>query len=262
MEWLGPAGSNTSDNTNAPYTLNTEFHIVFVVDGAAVTWYTAPAGDADLGAAQGTFQTNNRLSSLDDTNCWIGRSQWGDNTANAIFNEIRLWRGAMSAAERETQHDLGPDGYQANTASIIAPADGATDVLRTTSLTWKSGAKAATHDVYFGTSLESVSNAGRTDALGVLVSRGQDANSYDPPARLDLGQTYYWRIDEVNAAPDFTIFKGDVWSSTVLGDRAHVHAPAGLEQAQHHDAGGILPGRYDQYLRAGLCQDQRHESGL
>ena len=49
VEWLGPAGNNTSDNTNAPYTLGTEYHIVFVFDGATVTWYTAPAGDADLG---------------------------------------------------------------------------------------------------------------------------------------------------------------------------------------------------------------------
>jgi len=29
-----------------------------------------------------------------------------------------------------------------------------------------------------------------------------------------LGQTYFWRIDEVNAPPDSTIFKGEVWSFT------------------------------------------------
>ena len=32
--------------------------------------------------------------------------------------------------------------------------------------------------------------------------------------RLDFGQTYYWRVDEVNAAPDSTIFQGSVWSFT------------------------------------------------
>jgi hypothetical protein len=32
---------------------------------------------------------------------------------------------------------------------------------------------------------------------------------------LDFGQTYYWRVDEVNAAPDKTIFLGETWSFTV-----------------------------------------------
>ncbi len=32
---------------------------------------------------------------------------------------------------------------------------------------------------------------------------------------LEFGKTYYWRIDEVNAAPDNTVFKGAVWSFTV-----------------------------------------------
>ena len=35
------------------------------------------------------------------------------------------------------------------------------------------------------------------------------------PGLLEYGQTYYWRIDEVNKTPDNTIFKGNVWSFTV-----------------------------------------------
>jgi hypothetical protein len=49
----------------------------------------------------------------------------------------------------------------------------------------------------------------------VLVSQGQTATTYQPAAPLEYGQTYYWRVDEVNAPPDSTIFKGDVWSFTV-----------------------------------------------
>jgi len=48
----------------------------------------------------------------------------------------------------------------------------------------------------------------------LLVSQDQEAAEYDPQEPLDYGQTYYWRIDEVNAAPDNTIFKGNVWSFT------------------------------------------------
>jgi hypothetical protein len=50
--------------------------------------------------------------------------------------------------------------------------------------------------------------------MGVLVSEGQVAATYTPADVLDFETTYYWRVDEVNAAPDSTIFKGDVWSFT------------------------------------------------
>lgn len=92
------------------------------------------------------------------------------------------------------------------------PVDGEMDVYRDTVLIWIPGIYADTHDVYLGTVLDDVNNATRANSLGVLVSQGQDANVYDPVAHLELGQTYYWRIDEVNGAPDYTIFKGDLWS--------------------------------------------------
>ncbi len=96
----------------------------------------------------------------------------------------------------------------------LNPTDGETDVYRDTILSWVPGLYADTHDVYLGTVFEDVNNASRNNPLGVLVSQGQDANTYDPPAHLELGQTYYWRIDEVNGPPDYTVFKGDVWSFT------------------------------------------------
>jgi len=100
------------------------------------------------------------------------------------------------------------------TAIAPVPDDGATDVMRDVALSWVPGEFAATHDVYFGTSFDDVSAADRSNPLGVLVSQGQADASYDPEGLLALGQTYYWRVDEVNAAPDNTIFKGDVWSFT------------------------------------------------
>ena len=82
-------------------------------------------------------------------------------------------------------------------------------------MSWTPGDLAATHDVYLGTAFADVNTASRASQKNVLVSQGQDANTYDPPGSLTLGQTYYWRIDEVNAAPDATIFRGEVWSFTV-----------------------------------------------
>ena len=214
VEWLSPSGNFTQDDTMAPYTLGTEFHIVFVFQPGSVTWYGAPVDAADLGAAQGTATTAAVLSSLDDTNCWLGRSQYGDNTASATYNELRFWKGVLTAEELEALHDLGPNRLNANVAMVPFPANGATDVRRDTLLSWTPGDNAKTHDVYLGKSLADVSAANSSKPLGTLIGPGEDANSFDP-GRLEFGQTYYWRVDEVGAAPGFSVAKGDIWSFTV-----------------------------------------------
>ncbi|MFQ6036135.1 MAG: LamG-like jellyroll fold domain-containing protein, partial [Sedimentisphaerales bacterium] len=94
------------------------------------------------------------------------------------------------------------------------PAGEATDVPRDVTLSWTPGVFANTHDVYFGTTFNDVNDADRTNPLGVLVSQDQDANTYDPVGVLDFGQTYYWRVDEVNGPPDFTVYEGSVWQFT------------------------------------------------
>jgi regulation of enolase protein 1 (concanavalin A-like superfamily) len=100
-------------------------------------------------------------------------------------------------------------------ASEANPADRATDVPRDAVLSWLPAPSAATHDVYFGTSLNAVTDATRSNPLGVLASQGQTANTFAPAGPLAFDGTYYWRVDEVNAAPDSTVFKGSVWSFTV-----------------------------------------------
>jgi len=96
-----------------------------------------------------------------------------------------------------------------------SPADAETDVPGNVVLAWTPGGSANTHDVYFGTVFDDVNDAGRGNPLAVLHSQGQSASIYDPAGILEFGRTYYWRIDEVSAPPDSTIFKGDVWSFTV-----------------------------------------------
>lgn len=102
----------------------------------------------------------------------------------------------------------------AGLASEPSPADEAMDVAWGTTLAWEAGEFAATHDVYLGTSFDDVNVASRDDSRGALVGRDHAASEF-APAGIEFGRTYYWRIDEVNAAPDSTIFKGDVWSFTI-----------------------------------------------
>ena len=125
------------------------------------------------------------------------------------MDEVGIFNRALSAEEVA----LVMAGYGGDRASNPRPKDKATDVPRDVVLGWDPLATATTRDVYFGTAYSDVNDASRANPGNVLVSRGQTATTF-APADLAYGQTYYWRIDEVNATPDGTIFKGDVWSFT------------------------------------------------
>jgi hypothetical protein len=94
------------------------------------------------------------------------------------------------------------------------PVDEEEDVAQDAVLSWTPGGYADTHNVYFGTVFDDVNEAGVDNPLGVLVSPGQTQSTYNP-GLLDFGQIYYWRVDEVNAPPDSTVYKGQTWSFTV-----------------------------------------------
>jgi hypothetical protein len=71
-------------------------------------------------------------------------------------------------------------------------------------LGWRAGRKAATHDVYLSTDEQAVRDG------NAPVDTVTDANY--GPIPLDLGSTYYWRIDEVNETETPTTWQGDIWS--------------------------------------------------
>jgi hypothetical protein len=121
VEWVDGETEGAA-NTNQPYTTGTEFHIVMTIEPGAgansstlVSWYSMPSGSSDLGALQGSFSTSNQLANFNDAVNMLGRSQWaGDNTANARYNEVRIWNGALTSEEREFLHDAGAEVINAN----------------------------------------------------------------------------------------------------------------------------------------------------
>jgi hypothetical protein len=139
----------------------------------------------------------------------IGTDGWGCDWMGAI-DDVRIYNNGLTAAEIKTIM-TGPAKLAANPN----PADGAGDVPQDASLGWSAGKFAAAHDVYLGKTLADVNNASRAKPAGLLASQGQTATTYAPTALLEYGQTYFWRVDEVNAAPDNTVFKGNVWSFAV-----------------------------------------------
>ncbi len=156
-----------------------------------------------------------------DTGEDIGIDESADGSINQYFSifALEVKAGVVTIGGCTEGHGgnmLGVAVLPAPTSDIAtnpAPAHEATDVVREVVLAWTPGETAASHDVYFGTVFEDVNLASRGNPLGVLVSQGQSAATYDLGV-LDYGTTYYWRVDEVNAPPDSTIFKGEVWSFT------------------------------------------------
>jgi hypothetical protein len=84
------------------------------------------------------------------------------------------------------------------------PADGATDVNVGAALAWRAGREAASHEVYFGTDEAAVAD-------GTALVDTVTARMYDP-AGLEFGQTYYWKIVEVNDAEVPSAWEGGPWS--------------------------------------------------
>ncbi len=82
-------------------------------------------------------------------------------------------------------------------------------------LTWDRGYYVADtngHQIYFGTDFNDVNEANTLDPEYIITKTDPNYTAMG----LELGETYYWRIDEVNeAGPDPCIWPGDVWSFTV-----------------------------------------------
>jgi len=148
---------------------------------------------------------------------FIGADQYPAGTARwpwaGMLDDVRIYDHALN--EQEIQDAMAGRGPVYEMAADPIPADEAIDVVRDGVLSWTPGEFANTHDVYFGTVFDDVNDADRTNPLDVLASQGQTASTYDPAGLLEFGQTYYWRVDEVNAPPDFTIFEGGLWQFTV-----------------------------------------------
>jgi hypothetical protein len=90
-----------------------------------------------------------------------------------------------------------------------------TTVERGITLDWKPGIYAGAHNVYFGTDFNDVNEASLDNPLNVLVSSAQQEVTYNPGI-LNLGQTYYWRVDEVNDLDPNSPWKGSIWEFTIV----------------------------------------------
>jgi len=130
------------------------------------------------------------------------------STFYGAIDDVRIYNRALGQGEVA---DLMR--FDNRTAWNPEPGHGRTVPLPdATPITWSPGEGAREHDVYFGTDLETVTTAD-TSSVGVYRGRQDlDANSYTPAEDLQYGQTYCWRVDQVNGTE---IRPGLVWNFKV-----------------------------------------------
>jgi len=194
-------------------------------DQAATSVYVYTENEGSIG-----FSTEVEVSSI-----WIFQDSWAATAVAGYSGGQEIWSVPADHPEQWVEITAGAGhkidsivavgGYSridditmkipaTHAATDPSPADGAEDVRRDVVLGWKPGKYADTHNVYLGTSASTVNSASVDNPQGALLVEGHRSNSYDPGILLDLGQTYFWRVDEVNAAPDYTVHRGKVWSFT------------------------------------------------
>jgi len=133
----------------------------------------------------------------------------GGNAIMGSMDDVRIYNYAVA---EEDIPGLMVEGAGAEYASSPIPGSGATDVDRDVLLQWQPGSTSVSRNVYLGTSLADVNSA----EVGSPLQIGSEITDTSlSPGRLDFDQTYFWRVDEVNAAPDATVFEGEVWSFSV-----------------------------------------------
>ena len=119
--------------------------------------------------------------------------------------DTELTTVTAALADPELAWNPAPSTFSAVEWSVAGPA-----------LTWSPGDYAVSHDVYFATDKDAVSSA---DNSGIWpeYKGNMDTTRFDP-GPLELGKTYYWRIDEVSdnaGAPPGSPWKGNIWEFTV-----------------------------------------------
>src|SRR5205823_12872694 len=69
--------------------------------GGTISWYRN-------GTFIGSVDVNYHLSSIEDVNNWIGRSQWsGDSNANIAYDEFRIYDNAFTATDVANSYAAG-----------------------------------------------------------------------------------------------------------------------------------------------------------
>ena len=111
------------------------------------------------------------------------------------IDDVVIYNRAISAVE--VKKLASPER-----ASNPTPADGSVTTDPQVNLQWDSGLDAVTHNLYLSDDEQAV-----IDGTVLLTSLSE--TSYGP-LELELGKTYFWRVDEI-WADGTTTYDGEIW---------------------------------------------------
>ena len=129
----------------------------------------------------------------------IGHTGTGSEWMNGLIDDVRVYDYALSEAEI-VEATSPPEAWNPS------PADGAPEASAPITLRWSAGAHASQHQVYFGSS---------EDSMTLRATLDVGTEEYVPAETADLGHTYYWKVTEVNPGKQGSPWEGDLWSFTV-----------------------------------------------
>ena len=109
MRWNAAANITLQDFGGAPPNpIDEQVHWVLTVNDVG-----GPNGETQItvfknGEQVSAGNTTNDLSGLNDIDFFLGRSQWGDNTASASWDEFRIYDGLLTSDQIKSNTNTGP----------------------------------------------------------------------------------------------------------------------------------------------------------
>lgn len=97
FEWSVDGNRTTGDNNFAPFELGRQYHIGIRIDGGGLNDGRTLVNYYLDGEWVGPYVTSKTLADIVAGGNWLGRSKYGgDETANASYNELRIYDGAFN----------------------------------------------------------------------------------------------------------------------------------------------------------------------
>ncbi len=189
---------------------------IFDIRAGEVTWdewlhfaglYDKESGIASLYINGEVVDEQVIANAADIAGDWGGGARVGYNVDNArpftgLMDIFCIFKRALLPAEIQEIMVGIPPGV----ANDPIPDNEEVDVALDAVLGWTAGKfapESGGHTIYLSEDFQDVNDG----VNGIVL----DAASYAPEQGLDYGKTYYWRVDEVNGAPDHTVYEGDIW---------------------------------------------------
>jgi len=126
---------------------------------------------------------------------------------DAVDSGSGLWKGKIWS------FNVVNKAFDDNYSTDPVPTIGASISKRNKTLSWTPSVNAGDQDIYLGTDFNDV-NAATETSPEYQATLASDANSYVIDIQLLPAETYYWRVDAVDAGDG--LWKGDIWTFNIL----------------------------------------------